>query len=263
MNEKARLSEDLKSVIGFFTLVPVKTHRYPTARGLYFLSTLGLFLGLLAGLIFFAMSSYVGTVSAVIVYVVFITAISGFHHLDSVLDVGDALMARGDTDRMLRIMKDPATGAGGIGFFIAVYGILAAFALSIGAVQALSVLALAEATSKLSFLFSAYGRKPLGSSMGAHFIDSISGAGIPLLVANFAVPAIISLFLGIDYLITLVLAILIPAAITSYLEKRLSGINGDVIGFSGEISRMIYIFTFVVVSILAFHIGILGLKINI
>ena len=167
----------------------------PTARGLYFLSALGLGIGLFAGLVFFWVASYIGSVSAVLIYILLIIGIPGFHHLDSVLDVGDALMARGDAARMVRVMKDTATGAGAIGMIMVVYGTTAAFALSVGSADAISVLALAEAISKLSLIVSAMGRKALGSGMGSSFLDSVSRGGFPLLLVNFAIPLLVSIIL--------------------------------------------------------------------
>ena len=255
--------EDIRSVIAFFTIFPVRSKSLPTARGLYFLSALGLGIGLFAGLVFSWVASYIGSVSAVIVYMLLIIAIPGFHHLDSVLDVGDAIMARGDAARMVRVMKDTATGAGAIGMIMVVYGTTAAFALYIGYADAISVLALAEAVSKLSFIVSARGRKALGSGMGSSFLNSVSRGGLPLLVVNLAVPFLVSIFLGISYIVPIIIALLASFIITSRFEKMLSGINGDVLGFSGEVSRMVYIVSFVLISLISVHYAVLGLKIDI
>ena len=263
LSDSGGIREDLRSVIAFFTIFPVGSKSLPTPRGLYFLSTLGLGIGLFAGLVFFWMAFYFGSVSAVIIYVVLITAIPGFHHLDSVLDVGDALMARGDSARMVRVMKDTATGAGAIGMFMVVYGTTAAFALSIGYANAISVLALAESVSKLSLIVSARGRKALGSGMGSSFLDSVSRGGFTLLIVNLAIPFLVSIFLGISYIIPIFIALIVSFIIASRFEKMLSGINGDVLGFSGEVSRMVYIVSFVLISIISIHYGALGLKINV
>lgn|GEM_PF-780083 len=263
LSNSGGIRDDLKSVIAFFTIFPVRSKLLPTARGLYFLSTLGLGIGILAGAVFFLMSLYIGPASAAIIYILLITAIPGFHHLDSVLDVGDALMARGDAARMVRVMKDTATGAGAIGMFMVVYGTTAAFTLSIGYVEAIAVLALAEAVSKLSLIVSATGRKALGSGMGSSFLQSVSQGGLPMLIVNLALPFLISIFLGIPYIIPIFIALLVSFLITTGLEKMLSGINGDVLGFSGEVSRMVYIVSFVLISMISVHYGALGLKINI
>ena len=263
LSDSGGILEDLRSVIAFFTIFPVMSKSLPTARGLYFLSALGLGIGLFAGIVFFWVASYIGSVSAVLIYILLIIGIPGFHHLDSVLDVGDALMARGDAARMVRVMKDTATGAGAIGMIMVVYGTTAAFALSVGSADAISVLALAEAVSKLSLIVSATGRKALGSGMGSSFLDSVSRGGFPLLLVNFAIPLLFSIFLGISYIIPIFIALIASFIITSRLEKMLSGINGDVLGFSGEISRMVYIVSFVLISMISIHYAVLGLKVNV
>lgn len=263
MAENSGIKEDLRSVIGYFTILPVKNDTYPTVRGLYFLSSLGLVLGLVAGIIYYFVDTYVDIFSASITYVVFIIAISGFRELEAVLNIGDALLLRDNKSRMLKFMKDPAAGAGGLGTSIVIYGLTVAFVLSISPVYALIAIALAEGTSKLSFATSAFGRKMLGNGTGAGIIENISRGGLVSIYLNCAIPVLISLLLGIDFFLALLVGLLLSFVVTRRLETMLSGINGDVLGFSGEVARMTFIVAFAILSALTVHFGILNLIVHV
>ena len=51
--------------------------------------------------------------TAVIVYA-FLMIITGYNHLDGVMDMADGVMVHGAPERKIRVMKDPSVGAGGV-----------------------------------------------------------------------------------------------------------------------------------------------------
>ncbi|WP_394325417.1 adenosylcobinamide-GDP ribazoletransferase [Methanobrevibacter arboriphilus] len=48
---------------------------------------------------------------------------NGFHHLDGLIDIGDALMVHGTPEKKISVMRDSMIGTGGIALFFIV-GIL-------------------------------------------------------------------------------------------------------------------------------------------
>ena len=57
--------------------------------------------------------------SAALVYSLAI-GLTGFHHLDGLVDFGDGLMAHGDPQRKIEIMRDKRIGTGGLALFLTV-----------------------------------------------------------------------------------------------------------------------------------------------
>ena len=55
--------------------------------------------------------------TSVIIYA-FLMLITGYNHLDGVMDMADGVMVQGDPQRKISVMKDSSVGAGGVATFI-------------------------------------------------------------------------------------------------------------------------------------------------
>ncbi|MEM0155053.1 MAG: adenosylcobinamide-GDP ribazoletransferase [Thermoplasmataceae archaeon] len=263
MAEKNGIVEDIKSLVSYFTILPVKSDDVPTVRGLYFLSILGLFLGFIEGVIYYFLATYVSLFSAAVVYVILVTALSGFHALDSVLNTGNALMLRNDRSRLVKMMKNPAAGTGGIGSVLVVYGLTVAFVLSIPPFYALIAITLAEGAAKLTFVTTSFGKKSIGNETVSGIVENINMGGPATIYLNMIILIVLSLILGIDFLIALVLTLLVAYLVLKKTANVLSGISSDVLGFAGEIARMTYIAVFAILIAVTMHYGVLNLIVHV
>ncbi|MDP6459938.1 MAG: adenosylcobinamide-GDP ribazoletransferase, partial [Candidatus Hydrothermarchaeota archaeon] len=107
----------LKSTLGFLTIIPVDgDYRLrEIARNAWLFPVVGLILGLAAGFAGQLLSlvlpwsiASVGALSALLL-------LTGFHHLDGLLDFGDALLVRGRNAQRRSVMRTPVIGAGAFG----------------------------------------------------------------------------------------------------------------------------------------------------
>jgi adenosylcobinamide-GDP ribazoletransferase len=166
--------------------------------------------------------------------------ISGAHHFDGLLDLGDSLMAHGDRKRRIRALTDRQTGAGGVSAGIVVTLLL--FAGLNASSSIIIAVIIGEVCAKFSMaLLTAYGT-PFREGMHS-YLHKFSKPYFPLIAALFCIPLV---FLPVSplRLAGAAIAMVVCPAILSIISKRLfGGINGDVVGASNEITRACVILT--------------------
>jgi len=177
---------------------------------------------------------------AAAVAVASILLISGAHHFDGLLDLGDGLMAHGDRERRIRALTDRKVGAGGIAAGIVVTLLLFA-GLQTSASVIFAVL-IGEVCAKFSMaLLTAYGT-PFREGMHS-YLHQFSQPYFPLLAALFCIP-LVFLPLSPLRLAGAALTMVVCPVILLIVSKRLfGGVNGDVVGASNEITRACVIIT--------------------
>ncbi len=234
----------MRALLSFFTVYPVRpAPLQDAARASHLLPLVGLFTGLPGVLLILLAYTLPPSVAATLALGGVLLA-AGFHHADGVLDVGDALMVRGDAHRRRAILKDTRVGIGGIGALFLVYA-PAATALTALAetspLRAASALIAGEIASRSTMLLMlAFGRPAEEHSSSVPFVRALAGrrrmAGITLallapllLLAPSGVPGLLG-------------AASIP--LTALVGIRLSsrafgGIGGDAVGATGELSRTV------------------------
>ena len=177
---------------------------------------------------------------AAAVAVASILLISGAHHFDGLLDLGDGLMAHGDRERRIRALTDRKVGAGGIAAGIVVTLLLFA-GLQTSASVIFAVL-IGEVCAKFSMaLLTAYGT-PFREGMHS-YLHQFSQPYFPLLAALFCIPLVflpVSPFRLAGAAITMVLC---PVILLIVSKRLFGGVNGDVVGASNEITRACVIIT--------------------
>jgi adenosylcobinamide-GDP ribazoletransferase len=234
----------MRALFSFFTVFPVRNVSLEgAAQRAYLLPLVGLFTGAPgAALIVLGYAMPSGVVATLALGVVLLAA--GLHHTDGVLDVGDALMVRGEPERRRTVLRDTRVGVGGIGalFFVYAPTVAALVALVEGspARAALALLA-GEITARSAMLLMlAFGKPAEVSSSSVPFVRALKGsrrvAGtllallgpLPLLVllGGFAPLAVLS--------VPLVVLVALRVA-----RRTLGGIGGDVVGATGEAARTV------------------------
>ncbi|MCX8169747.1 MAG: adenosylcobinamide-GDP ribazoletransferase, partial [Candidatus Methanomethyliaceae archaeon] len=110
-----RILEGFKSVISFLTIIPSKnTTIEEMAYYAYLFPIVGAIIGAIGGIIGYVLFQLFPSIIAAILTLFFILLLTGLHHLDGVVDLGDALMFRGNKEERLRILHDKHHGVGGI-----------------------------------------------------------------------------------------------------------------------------------------------------
>ena len=234
----------MRSLLSFFTAFPLRGAPLEgAARNAYLLPLVGLITGAPAALVLLLGYALPPGVVATLALGAVLLA-SGLHHTDGVLDVGDALMVRGDSARRRAVLKDTRVGVGGIGALFLVYAPSLAALAALGAESpvraALALLAAEVAARSAMLLVLAFGEPAEASSSSVPFVRSLRGwrktAGAALAVLG---PLPFLLPLGGYAALAIVSAPLTALAALHASRRAFGGIAGDVVGVTGEMARTV------------------------
>ncbi|MGL6298500.1 MAG: adenosylcobinamide-GDP ribazoletransferase [Methanobacteriaceae archaeon] len=242
--------QSIGGIITFSTIIPIKI--YPSietiAKATWFWPIISGFVGLIGAIIAYGLSMLLvpPIVSATIIYSFFIM-FNGFHHLDGLIDFGDALMAHGSHEKKLSIMRDERIGTGGIGLFFIVGIISIACLNSIFTLPLFTIcysIIIAELSGKLGLVTCCISSKTDGVGMGSHFIKSMALTKyLLILTISLAIGILLLGFTGVFG----VLGGVLGGAFVAYLGKKNIGMaNGDVLGASNEIGRLFSLLAIVI-----------------
>jgi len=227
----------LLSLLQFTTILPLgKPQEFGSfARHSYLYPCAGYVIGGLTALPVFFIADQ--TIAAAVA-IACILLISGAHHFDGLLDLGDGLMAHGDREKRVRALTDRQVGSGGIAAGIAVTILLFA-GLQVSSSIVVAVI-IGEVCAKFSMAFlTAYGT-PFREGMHS-YLHRFSRPYFPLIAALFCIPLV---FLPVSplKLAGAATAMVVCPLILFIVSKRLfGGVNGDIVGASNEITRAMVI----------------------
>jgi adenosylcobinamide-GDP ribazoletransferase len=181
---------------------------------------------------------------AAAVAVAMVLLISGAHHFDGLLDLGDGLMAHGDREKRVRALTDRQIGAGGVAA-----GIVTTLLLFAGLQASASIAAaliVGEVCAKFSMVYL--------TVFGEPFRDGIHSYLHGFARTDFIVPAFllcIPLFLlplaPLKIAGALVVMVLCPAVLLLLSRRLFGGVNGDVAGAGNEITRALAVIALVLI----------------
>jgi adenosylcobinamide-GDP ribazoletransferase len=241
-------------LVSFSTILPLNIHSTipEMARFTFLWPLVGGFIGIIIGgfgwllVVPFHLSSLL---SAALIYSLAIS-FTGFHHLDGLVDFGDGLMAHGDPERRIEIMRDKRIGTGGLASLLTVSLITFASIATIPAVYILPTLFVSEVAAKLSLVSCATFSKPLNNGTGQYFINSMNGK---LLVVSLVLTLILGFFalkyIGIIGIIGGIISGIIMVLIT---RRSFEYTNGDILGASNEIGRMFSLLIMIILILWGF-----------
>jgi adenosylcobinamide-GDP ribazoletransferase len=177
------------SLLQFATILPLgkPVGLEAFARHSYIYPVAGYVTGGIAALFTFWISD-ASIAAAVAIAALFL--ITGCHHLDGLLDLGDGLMAHGNSDKRTRAIIDRQVGAGGVatGFSVT----LIAFAALTASHPLIWALITAEVAGKFSMaLLTAFG-KPFREGIHS-YLHGFSRPWYPLVALAFCVPLVLLL----------------------------------------------------------------------
>ena len=233
----------IRSILGlltFSTILPIRVYtsiEYMT-KLTWCWPFLHLFIGIFAAICGYVSLEYLHLNSfftAAIVYA-FLMIITGYNHLDGVMDMADGVMVHGDSERKIKIMKDPSVGAGGVATLFLVASLTIAGIYNILDYNFLCGIVICEMASKTSLITTALLSEPLIPGIGSYFIRETN-------IANFSVStmlvACIAGLLGGTAGIVGVAGAMVSGIIIALVARRNFGLaNGDVLGMSNEVGRL-------------------------
>jgi len=252
----------LLTAIMFYTRIPVpKTAGYSEEnlnRATRYLPLVGVLIGVSGALVFVLINMLLGVQISVLGSLVATVLLTGAFHEDGLADFCDGFGGGYSKDQILKIMKDSRIGT---------YGAIALVLLFLSKILLLSeiwtayipvVLISAHALSRLNpviLIFSSSYVNNTQESKSKPVGEKIS-AGILLIAATFGLSPLLFLYLAeIPVLVVIPsligVQILILLIFRYFVQKRIGGYTGDVLGALQQISEIGYYLTFLIVINLA------------
>jgi adenosylcobinamide-GDP ribazoletransferase len=236
----------VRALLSFFTVFPFRgASLEEAARTAHLLPLVGLFTGSAgAVLVPLAYALPPGVVATLALGAVLLAA--GLHHADGVLDVGDALMVRGEPGRRRAVLKDARVGVGGLGALFVVYAPALAALTALVAASALSAalaLIAAEVSARSAMLLLlAFGKPAEAGSSSVPFARSLKGwrrtVGTALALVG---PLILLLPLGGPAVLAASSVPLMALVALGVSSRAFGGIGGDAAGATGEATRAVFL----------------------
>jgi adenosylcobinamide-GDP ribazoletransferase len=223
----------LLSLLQFTTILPLGKPQdlEPFARHSYLYPVAGYVIGALVALPVFFIADR--TIAAAVA-IALIMLISGAHHFDGLLDLGDGLMAHGDHEKRIKALTDRYIGAGGVAAGLVITLLLfAGFQASTSLVFAIII---GEVCAKFSMtVLTAYGTP---FKEGIHsYLHQFSQPYFPLIAALFCAPLLFIPIAPFKLVGAFLTALVCPAILLLVSKRLFGGVNGDVVGAANEITR--------------------------
>ena len=174
------------------------------------------------------------------VAVALVLLISGAHHFDGLLDLGDGLMAHGDRQKRVRALTDRQVGAGGVAAGIVTTlllfaGLQASFSLAAAIITG-------EVCAKFSMAFlTAYG-EPFHEGIHSCLHQS-ARPYFPFLAFLLCLPLFLLPLAPVKISGALAVMVLCPSVLLFLARRLFGGVNGDIAGASNEITRAMVVLT--------------------
>ncbi len=173
--------------------------------------------------------------TAVIVYA-FLMIITGYNHLDGVMDMADGVMVHGPPEKKIMVMKDSSVGSGGVATLFLVASLTIAGLYNILDYNFIFGIIVCEMSAKTSLLTTALLSKPLTPGIGSYFINETNVSNY---FASTAVILIIAYLFGSYVGLMGVVGAMVSGVIISVIARRNFVLaNGDVLGMSNEVGRL-------------------------
>ena len=241
----------LKGLFGFLTILPFGMESIEALSKYFFLCPLvGLVIGLVAGAVGFGAGFVLPDLICGFLVLASLQLLTGFHHLDGLLDFSDAAMARGDAKRRLEVMHDMYTGAAAVASGVIV---LALTGLAFGSFSGLDLLkaaVVAEVVAKESMVLTAYfGKKPCYKGSGYYVVEAMENKHVEAIVSWVLCSVVGFVLVGVWFVFVLAAMAVAVAVLTAYSNKTLESVTGDVMGATNEINRMIALIMILIVMV--------------
>jgi adenosylcobinamide-GDP ribazoletransferase len=230
----------LLGLLTFSTILPINVYtsiEYMT-KLTWCWPFLHIFIGILAAICGYVSIEFLHLNSfftAAIVYA-FLMIITGYNHLDGVMDMADGVMVHGEPEKKIMVMKDSSVGAGGVATLFLVASLTIAGLYNILDYHFILGIMICEMSAKTSLLTTALLSKPLTPGIGSYFMNETNLGNY--LLSTAIVLIIGYLFAGYVGLFGVVGAMISGLIIALVARRNFVLANGDVLGMSNEVGRL-------------------------
>jgi adenosylcobinamide-GDP ribazoletransferase len=236
----------LSHALSFLTILPVKGGNLgEVANSMHYFPLVG---ALLAGISYpFSYFLRYGLPDPLVAVMTFscLLVLTGLHHSDGLLDIGDAFMVQGSQEKKIAVMHDQQVGIGGFSLVFFVF-IITVISLSILLRTGVFFCALLSSEVAASFSLACVGffGRPSHEGMGSVFLETVS---LRSFLATALMAGIILAPFKIIGLFIMTVTVTSSYVLAKIAEIRFGGVGGDFLGASHELVRMISLLSLVVI----------------
>lgn len=233
-----------------FSRIPMPKKLWPAAmppgnRTLSVAPVAGGILGLLTGLVI-GLTGIMGIKGPVSAWIgVFFYSAAGWSlHLDGWGDLWDGIGSGREGQDLRNVMKDSRIGAYGVTGLILAFGMWTSLLASVDNSEVFAACTIAAASGRFASCSAAYkGIYPWESGMGKGWVDTYTGYDL----FTAAVSLLLFMpFAPFRWIISSVAALLIGFGMAGWMNSKLGGVNGDVLGASAVAAEIFSLAVFVV-----------------
>lgn len=219
--------------------INLKVERENFQKGVVYFPLVGLIVGAFEAAIFYISSRVVTFNISIFITVISHVAITGAIHIDGLGDTIDGIFSGREKERILEIMKDSRVGTfGALGIIFLIVGKIITLS-SINAIEIYKAIIIAPIISRTLITFLMYKRKYAREKegMGDLFISVLEKK-------NFIIALIIGIIListigRIKGVTLLIICFFLTILFRNYIEKRIDGVTGDILGASVELNELL------------------------
>ncbi|MEF9933995.1 MAG: adenosylcobinamide-GDP ribazoletransferase [Clostridium sp.] len=235
-------------IVQFMTRIPIKKSFDVTVddfrMGVRYFPIIGLIVGVITGFFVYVSSYVFSPFLAGFIGMVSYVITTGGLHLDGFSDTCDGIFSGREKDKILTIMSDSRLGTfGGVGLIVLLLGKMTLYteALLSGSLRyGIGIIIASSIVSRGVVTFYMYNRKYAkeNSGLGDLFIGKITKKE---LIINQVIFICLSLIIWWKFIFIYPLVAGIMIFIRNKIEKLLGGLTGDILGFSIELSEVIFL----------------------
>jgi adenosylcobinamide-GDP ribazoletransferase len=214
--------------VAFLTILPARHRSHDLRAAAPWFALVGALVGGLGGATRYGAEPLFGATIASVLAIAVLAGVTGALHQDGLADCADGLGVRGDRDRRLAVMRDPATGVFGTLALIGWALLLTAALARLDDVDALRTLVVAAVAGRAAALLHAASTPPARTDgLGAAFTASAAALAVACLATIAAAVLLAGPAEGLAMVVT---ATLVAAGIGPWARRALGGRTGDTLG---------------------------------
>lgn len=249
----------MRAVLSFLTRIPVKsTDIEDAAKQAYLFPVTGVIIGLITYIVGYGSFRIFPAEVGALFTILSLYLVTGLVHLDGLSDFSDGIMASGSRQQKISAMKDVKVGIGGI--FSTIFVLMTSFYVIsyLGEIESGKTvlghtvssygfgcaLVTSEVSAKLSMNTCIMMGREIPGGVGSLFIKHAT-------ILHYGAAWVISTFVGVVlvqlYFLVVYTGVIVAVVTVQVAHKNFGGVNGDVIGASNEISRVVTLLVWAVV----------------
>ncbi|MCL4428958.1 MAG: adenosylcobinamide-GDP ribazoletransferase [Deltaproteobacteria bacterium] len=207
----------------------------------------GFLIGIILASIFYIFNKFLSVQPAILVSIFFLFILTGGLHFDGLSDTSDGFFAylkSGDKNRFYKAMKDVNTGAAGnlsVIFYVLIMWSLinsvnGGFNLNFTYLSLLTF----PVAGRYSIVVMSYFSNTPDNFKGIGTIFTEGTDTWSLIAASFFTLIIIYFFLKTAGIFSLLVTVFVVLSAAFYFGKKFGGVNGDMLGFTVQLSEVIF-----------------------